>query len=94
MGRDHLIERHDWLATRAKVRPHSAVAIGRSRIPSERRDTGEEKINCGGKIAHLGPKGATVTKLTAREIVQKSLTIACEICIFSNTNITVLEPEK
>ena len=34
------------------------------------------------------------TKLSPREIVQKALAIAGEICIFSNTNITVLEPER
>lgn len=34
------------------------------------------------------------TQMAPREIVQKSLTIAGEICIFSNTNITVLEPDR
>ena len=34
------------------------------------------------------------TALAPREIVQKALTIAGEICIFSNTNITIVEPER
>ncbi|MEQ1691216.1 MAG: HslU--HslV peptidase proteolytic subunit, partial [Gemmatimonas sp.] len=33
------------------------------------------------------------TSLSPRDIVQKALTIAGEICIYTNTNITVLEPE-
>jgi ATP-dependent HslUV protease subunit HslV len=32
------------------------------------------------------------TALTPREVVRRGLEIAGEICIYSNTNITVLEP--
>ena len=34
---------------------------------------------------------ATNTELSAAEIVRRSLTIAGEICVYTNTNITVLE---
>ena len=32
------------------------------------------------------------TQLSAREIVEQGMTIAGEICVYTNTNITVLEP--
>ena len=32
------------------------------------------------------------TDLSAREIVERSLRIASEICVYTNTNITVIEP--
>ena len=52
-------------------------------------------IGSGGSYAQAAARALLrETKLTPREIVQKALTIAGEICIFSNTNITVLEPEK
>lgn len=52
-------------------------------------------IGSGGPYAQAAARALLrETKLTPREIVQKALTIAGEICIFSNTNITVLEPEK
>lgn len=52
-------------------------------------------IGSGGAYAQAAARALLrETKLTPREIVQKALTIAGEICIFSNTNITVLEPEK
>ena len=52
-------------------------------------------IGSGGPYAQAAARALLrETKLTPREIVQKALMIAGEICIFSNTNITVLEPEK
>jgi ATP-dependent HslUV protease subunit HslV len=30
--------------------------------------------------------------LSARDIVQRSLEIAAEICVFTNANITIVEP--
>ena len=52
-------------------------------------------IGSGGPYARAAARALLrETKLTPREIVQKALTIAGEICIFSNTNITVVEPER
>jgi ATP-dependent HslUV protease subunit HslV len=52
-------------------------------------------IGSGGPYAQAAARALVrETKLSPREIVQKALTIAGELCIFSNTNITVLEPEK
>jgi len=56
-------------------------------------DDGVLAIGSGGPYA-LSAARALIreTKLTAPEIVRKSLEIAGEICIFTNTNITVIEP--
>ena len=52
-------------------------------------------IGSGGPYAQAAARALLrETKLSPREIVQKALMIAGEICIFSNTNITVLEPER
>lgn len=52
-------------------------------------------IGSGGPYAQAAARALLrETKLAPREIVQKALMIAGEICIFSNTNITVLEPER
>ncbi|MCX5756205.1 MAG: ATP-dependent protease subunit HslV [Gemmatimonadetes bacterium] len=52
-------------------------------------------IGSGGPYAQSAARALLrETKLSPKEIVQKALTIAGEICIFSNTNITVLEPEQ
>ncbi len=52
-------------------------------------------IGSGGPYAQSAARALLrETKLSPKEIVQKALTIAGEICIFSNTNITVLEPEE
>jgi ATP-dependent HslUV protease subunit HslV len=58
-------------------------------------DDGVLAIGSGGPYAQAAARALIrETKLPARDIVQKALAIAGEICIFSNTNITVLEPEK
>ncbi len=52
-------------------------------------------IGSGGPYAQSAARALLrETKLSPKEIVQKALMIAGEICIFSNTNITVLEPEQ
>jgi ATP-dependent HslUV protease subunit HslV len=52
-------------------------------------------IGSGGPYAQAAARALLrETALAPREIVLKALTIAGEICIFSNTNITVLEPER
>jgi ATP-dependent HslUV protease, peptidase subunit HslV len=56
-------------------------------------DDGILAIGSGGSYA-LSAARALVenTDLAARDIVQKGLEIAAEICIYTNANITVLEP--
>lgn len=55
-------------------------------------DDGILAIGSGGAYAQAAARAlARETTLSPREIVQKALTIAGEICIYTNTNITVLE---
>ena len=55
-------------------------------------DDGILAIGSGGSYALAAARALLkVTKLSPVEIVQKALEIAAEICIYTNTNITVLE---
>lgn len=56
-------------------------------------DDGILAIGSGGTYA-LAAARALVgsTELDARDIVRRSLTIAGEICVYTNTNITIIEP--
>jgi len=55
-------------------------------------DDGILAIGSGGPYAMAAARALlSNTALSARETVQKSLQIAGEICVFTNTNITVLE---
>ncbi len=50
-------------------------------------------IGSGGAYAQAAARALLrETQLSPREIVEKALSIAGEICIYTNTNITVLEP--
>ena len=56
-------------------------------------DDGILAIGSGGAYAQAAARALVrETTLSPAEIVQKALTIAGEICIYTNTNITVLEP--
>jgi ATP-dependent HslUV protease subunit HslV len=56
-------------------------------------DDGVLAIGSGGPYALSAARALLKeTKLSAPEIVRKSLEIAGEICIFTNANITVIEP--
>jgi ATP-dependent HslUV protease subunit HslV len=56
-------------------------------------DDGILAIGSGGSYALAAARAlAANTDLGAAEIVRQSLTIAGEICVYTNTNITVLEP--
>lgn len=56
-------------------------------------DDGILAIGSGGAYAQAAARALLrETTLSPREIVLKALTIAGEICIYTNTNITVLEP--
>jgi ATP-dependent HslUV protease subunit HslV len=55
-------------------------------------DDGILAIGSGGSYALAAARAlATNTELGAADIVRKSLEIAGEICVYTNTNITVLE---
>jgi ATP-dependent HslUV protease subunit HslV len=55
-------------------------------------DDGILAIGSGGSYALAAARAlATNTDLSAADIVRKSLEIAGEICVYTNTNITVLE---
>jgi ATP-dependent HslUV protease subunit HslV len=56
-------------------------------------DDGILAIGSGGPYALAAARALiSHTSLSAREVVQRGLEIAGEICIFSNTNIVVVEP--
>ena len=56
-------------------------------------DDGILAIGSGGSYALAAARALLKnTDLSARDIVQKGLEIAAEICIYTNANITVLEP--
>ena len=56
-------------------------------------DDGILAIGSGGSYALAAARAlVSNTELSAREIVEQSLRIAGEICVFTNSNITVLEP--
>jgi ATP-dependent HslUV protease, peptidase subunit HslV len=56
-------------------------------------DDGVLAIGSGGPYALAAARALLKeTKLTAPEIVRRGLEIAAEICIFTNANITVIEP--
>ena len=57
-------------------------------------DDGILAIGSGGAYAQAAARALMrETPLGPREIVEKAMLIAGEICIYTNTNITVLEPE-
>src|SRR3954471_24248436 len=56
-------------------------------------DDGIIAIGSGGSYALAAARALFAnTPLPPKEIVQRALTIAGEICVYTNTNITVLEP--
>ena len=56
-------------------------------------DDGILSIGSGGPYALAAARAlSTSSELSPREIVERSLRIAGEICIYTNTNTTVLEP--
>ena len=58
-------------------------------------DDGILAIGSGGSYALAAARAlAANTDLSPAEIVRQSLTIAGEICVYTNTNITVLEPTQ
>ena len=72
-------------------RDHGFVISGTGDIIEP--DDGILAIGSGGSYALAAARALVVnTELTPADIVRRSLHIAGEICVYTNTNITVLEP--
>jgi ATP-dependent HslUV protease subunit HslV len=72
-------------------REHGFVISGTGDIIEP--DDGILAIGSGGSYALAAARAlVTNTDLSAKDVVQRALHIAGEICVFTNTNITVLEP--
>src|SRR5689334_3440726 len=72
-------------------REHGYVISGSGELIEP--DDGVLAIGSGGSYALASARALVEnTDLPAREIVQKGLEIAAEICVYTNANITVLEP--
>jgi ATP-dependent HslUV protease, peptidase subunit HslV len=72
-------------------RDHGFVISGTGDIIEP--DDGILAIGSGGSYALAAARALTLsTDLDAAEVVRRSLAIAAEICIYTNANITVLEP--
>jgi ATP-dependent HslUV protease subunit HslV len=86
---DRVLRRLEALLVVASVE-HGYIISGTGELIEP--DDGILAIGSGGAYALAAARAlATNTQLSASEIVQKGLTIAGEICVYTNTNITVLE---
>ena len=89
---DRVLRRLEAQLIAADVR-HGFVLSGSGEVIEP--EDGVLAIGSGGPYAQAAARALLrETALAPREIVQKALTIAGEICIFSNTNITIVEPER
>ena len=71
-------------------REHGLIISGNGEVIEP--DDGILSIGSGGPYALAAARALTKhTSLDAKDIVRRSLEIAAEICIYSNSNITVLE---
>jgi len=88
---DRVLRRLDALLAVADAQ-HGFILSGTGELIEP--DDGILAIGSGGPYALAAARALTKhTSLPARDIVQRGLEIAGEICIFSNTNITIVEPE-
>lgn len=72
-------------------REHALVIAGTGEIIEP--DDGIVAIGSGGSYALAAARAlVAATDLPVAEVVRRSLQIAGEICVYTNTNITVLEP--
>jgi ATP-dependent HslUV protease subunit HslV len=86
---DRVLRRLEALLAVADVQ-HGFVISGSGELIEP--DDGILAIGSGGNYALAAARGLTAhSALAAREIVQRSLEIAADICVFTNRNITVLE---
>ena len=87
---DRVLRRLDALLAVCDV-DHGFVLSGNGEIIEP--DDGVLAIGSGGPYALAAARAlAAHTTLPPVELVRKALTIAGEICIYTNTNITVIEP--
>jgi ATP-dependent HslUV protease subunit HslV len=87
---DRVLRRLDALLA-ITDRDHGFIISGTGDIIEP--DDGILAIGSGGSYALAAARGLLQnTDLPARDIVRKGLEIAAEICIYTNSNITVLEP--
>ena len=87
---DRVLRRLDALLAVADAQ-HGFILSGTGELIEP--DDGILAIGSGGPYALAAARALSKhTSLSARDIVQRGLEIAGEICIFSNTNITIVEP--
>jgi ATP-dependent HslUV protease, peptidase subunit HslV len=87
---DRVLRRLEALLVVAS-REHGFILSGTGDIIEP--DDGILAIGSGGSYALAAARAlVSATELPPRDIVQRALEIAGEICIYTNTNITVLEP--
>lgn len=86
---DRILRRLDALLVLADAE-HSFLLSGNGELIEA--DDGIVAVGSGGNYALAAARALLpMPDLTAREIVQRSLEIAAEICVFTNNRITVLE---
>ena len=86
---DRVLRRLDALLVAADTE-HSFLLSGGGELIEA--DDGIVAIGSGGNFALAAARAQLdVPHLSAREVVQRSLEIAADICVFSNRNITILE---
>jgi ATP-dependent HslUV protease subunit HslV len=86
---DRVLRRLDALLVAADTE-HSFLLSGGGELIEA--DDGIVAIGSGGNFALAAARAQLdVPHRSAREVVQRSLEIAADICVFSNTNITILE---
>jgi len=86
---DRVLRRLDALLAVAD-KEHGFILSGTGEVIEP--DDGILAIGSGGPYALAAARALTKhTQLSAKELVQRSLEIAGEICVYTNTNITVLE---
>ena len=89
---DRVLRRLDALLAVAD-REHGFVISGDGELIEP--DDGVIAIGSGGAYALAAARALMQhTALSPRDVVRRGLEIAGEICIYSNTNITVLEPAE
>jgi ATP-dependent HslUV protease, peptidase subunit HslV len=87
---DRVLRRLEALLVVADVQ-HGFMVSGTGELIEP--DDGVLAIGSGGSYALAAARALVAeTTLSPREIVERSLRIAGEICVYTNTNITVLEP--
>jgi ATP-dependent HslUV protease subunit HslV len=86
---DRMLRRLDALLV-VGDREHSFLLSGSGELIEP--DDGIVAVGSGGNYALAAARGLLeVPGLSARDIVQRSLEIAADICVFTNRNITILE---